>query len=265
MTLPRISIVTPSFNQGQFLEECIDSILSQNYPNLEYIIIDGGSTDESVNIIRKYERHLAYWVSEPDNGQSHALSKGFLRSTGEIMAYINSDDKYFPWAFKTVGNLFHDFSELQWLTSIEYLCWNAQGDPIPGWHVRGFSRSDFYKGRTLGNSKDFLGWIQQESTFWRRGLWEKAGSYITDSLHYAMDFDMWARFFEHAYLYGIALPLGGNRFQPNQKTASGIERYYEEAGRILADYHTRGGSLIKDSAVKVIRYDFRGARWSLEG
>jgi glycosyltransferase involved in cell wall biosynthesis len=265
MTLPRISIVTPSYNQGPFLEECIDSILSQNYPNLEYIIIDGGSPDNSVEIIKKYEKHLAYWVSEPDKGQSHALSKGFSRSTGEIMAYLNSDDKYFPWALKTVGSLLRDFSEVQWLTSIEYLCWNADGDPIPGWHVQGFRRSDFYEGRTLGNSKNFLGWIQQESTFWRRSVWEKSGGYIRADLHYAMDFDMWARFFEHAYLYGVAMPLGGNRFQPAQKTASGIDRYYEEASRILAEYRARGGALLKDNALKVIRYNFREARWGIDG
>lgn len=265
MTLPRISIVTPSFNQSAFLEECIDSVLSQNYPDLEYIIIDGGSTDNSVDIIRKYEKHLAYWVSEPDKGQSHALSKGFSMSTGYVMAYINSDDKYFPWAFKTVGELLREFHDVEWLTSIEYLCWNANGSPIPGWHVQGFRRNDFYDGQTLGNSKNFLGWIQQESTFWKRSLWEKSGGYINAELQYAMDFDLWARFFEYAYLYGVALPLGGNRFQPSQKTASGIDKYYEEAGRILAAYRGHGDNLLKDRTLKVIRYNYQTAGWNLEG
>lgn len=265
MKLPRITIVTPSFNQGDFLDECIDSVLGQNYPDLEYIVIDGGSTDNSLDVIRKYERHLAYWVSEPDKGQSHALSKGFSRSTGEIMAYINSDDKYFPWAFKTAGELFRDFHQVEWLTSIEYLCWNASGAPIPGWHVRGFTREDFYAGRTLGNSNAFLGWIQQESTFWRRSLWYKSGGYINADLHYAMDFDLWARFFEHAYLFGVALPLGGNRFQPAQKTASGINKYYEEAARILDAYSKRSAAVLKDATLKVIRYNYQKADWDLEG
>ena len=93
---PKISVVTPSYNQGKFIEETIRSILLQSYPNLEYIIIDGGSTDDSVQIIRKYEQWLTYWVSEPDRGQAHAINKGFARCTGELMGWINSDDSLFP-------------------------------------------------------------------------------------------------------------------------------------------------------------------------
>jgi glycosyltransferase involved in cell wall biosynthesis len=96
MNYPRVSIVTSSYNQDQFLEQTILSVIGQHYPNLEYIIIDGGSTDDSVNIIRKYEKYLKYWISEPDNGQSHAINKGFWVSTGEILAWINSDDLFLP-------------------------------------------------------------------------------------------------------------------------------------------------------------------------
>ncbi len=105
-TYPKISIVTTNYNYGRFLEETIRSVVSQNYPNLEYIIIDGGSTDSSVDIIRTYESHLAYWVSEPDSGQANGINKGFRKCTGDIIAFLNSDDLYKPDTLQAIGNIF---------------------------------------------------------------------------------------------------------------------------------------------------------------
>ncbi|HLY25451.1 MAG TPA: glycosyltransferase family 2 protein, partial [Aggregatilineales bacterium] len=110
---PSLSIVTPSYNQAQYLEDTINSVLEQNYAAREYIVIDGGSTDGSVDTIQKYADRLAYWSSEPDQGQYDAINKGFCHSTGEIMAWINADDMYAPWAFQVVGEIFATHPEIQ--------------------------------------------------------------------------------------------------------------------------------------------------------
>jgi len=116
---PKIAIVTPSYNQAQFLERTILSVLNQNYPNLEYIIIDGGSTDGSVEIIKKYERYLSYWVSEKENVQADAINKGFQKSTGQILAWLNSDDLYLPNTLVKIMNIFLRNKEITFLYSLQ--------------------------------------------------------------------------------------------------------------------------------------------------
>ncbi len=225
--LPKISIVTPSFNQAAFLEECIDSVLSQGYPNLEYIIMDGGSTDGSVDIIRKYDKHLSCWQSAPDGGQYAAIQAGFDRSTGSIMAWLNSDDKYHADAFWKVAYVFSRYPDIQWLTG-RPTAWDAAGRLINvGW-VPLWSRGDYLQAnpRVL---------IQQESTFWTRTLWQKAGGHIKVDLQFAGDCELWLRFFQHARLHTLDAWLAGFRHHPAQKTKQGWKDYAEEARRILQD------------------------------
>src|SRR4029078_6980481 len=132
MGRPRLSIVTPSFNQGQFLEETISSVFDQDYEKLEYIVMDGGSTDRSIEIIKKYSDRLTYWGSEPDQGQYAASNKGVARRTEEMMAWLNRDDKYTPWAFSVVTEIFSSFPEIEWLTSVHPVRWNEHGQAVPG-------------------------------------------------------------------------------------------------------------------------------------
>lgn len=231
---PVITIVTPSFNQAEFLEATIESVLSQGYPALEYIIVDGGSTDGSVEIIKKYEKHLQYWCSEPDRGQHDAINKGFAHSKGEIMAWLNSDDMYCPWCLRTVGTIMRELPEVQWLSTLQPAGWDWHGFSTGFAIINGFSRDAFLEGRYLpSRCAAPLGWIQQESTFWRRSLWEASGGQISPELKLAGDFDLWSRFFLHAELYGVASPLGGFRSRVGQKS-SAADEYANEAETTLS-------------------------------
>jgi glycosyltransferase involved in cell wall biosynthesis len=220
MHYPKRSIVTPTFNGGAYLEQTIQSVLSQDYLNLEYIIIDGGSTDDSVMIIKKYESQLAYWVSEPDRGLYDAIQKGFDQSTGDIMAWINSDDLYHPKAFFTVAEIF-EFDEVNWLQGIPSI-FDEGGRTVAVSGIKRWSKLDYY----LGNFQ----WIQQESVFWKRSLWIKTGSKIDDEMKYAGDLELWLRFFRHEKLFVTSALLGGFRQGSNgQLSLDFLQEYLEEA------------------------------------
>jgi glycosyltransferase involved in cell wall biosynthesis len=226
---PLISIVTPSYNQGEFLEATIRSILLQGYPDLEYIVMDGGSTDGSLAIIRKYEPWLTHWESGGDGGQYAAVQKGFNCSHGEIMAWLNSDDMYFPWTLKTTGNIFAHFSRIEWLTTSNMAATSSDANAISFWNETNYSRRWFLENRNLHKSN---GVIQQESTFWRRSLWEKAGSRLDYRLRYAGDLELWMRFFEYTTPVTTNTPLGIFRYHEEQK-ASVMDNYIQEAEDIF--------------------------------
>lgn len=230
---PSISVVTPSFNQGEFLGETIRSVISQGYPNLEYIVMDGGSTDGSVEIIKKHEPWLSHWQSQPDGGQYDAVQKGFERSHGEIMAYLNSDDLYLPWTFKVVADIFALFPQVEWLTTSYTAAASSDSRFSFGGQIYNRSRRWFYGNRGM----DLLtsGFIPQEATFWRRTLWEKAGSKLDTSLTYAGDFELWARFFEHTNVVIVNMPLAVFRYHGGQKTKQ-LQQYVNEANLVLNRY-----------------------------
>ena len=183
---PKISIVTPSFNQSQFLERTILSVLNQNYPNWEYIIMDGGSTDGSKEIIKKYDKYLAYWTSEPDKGQGSAINKGFQKSTGEIFAWLCSDDIYLPGSLMKVSSIFAK-NRTDLVYGNTYLI--NEIDSIIGEH-RNVKYSKFFSKAVIING---MFSISQPSMFWRRDLFMKVGG-INDKLCNVLDNDLIIKF-----------------------------------------------------------------------
>ena len=222
--LPRISLITPVFNSAKYIEDAFRSVFFQNYPNLEYFVIDGGSTDGTLDIIRKYESRLTGWISEPDNGMYDAINKGFSRTTGEIMGWISATDILHPGALSVVGSVFQQFPEVEWITGRPTHI-NEEGrtcnvDPVPRW-----SRVRFLAG--------FNRYIQQESTFWRRSLWEKAGGRLDDGLRMAGDFELWVRFFRYARLYTVDALIGAFRMHSASLGLQQLEECHKIHDRIL--------------------------------
>lgn len=249
----KFSIVTPSFNQIRFLEKTIRSVLDQEGVEVEYIIIDGGSTDGSADLIAHYSGRLAYWCSERDYGQYLAINKGFRRATGEILAWINSSDIYLPWTLATVHEIFSRFPKVDWLTSMHKLCVDEK-DRFAGYQkVPGFSRNALIQG--LHGSRKCPNFIQQETCFWRRSLWEKVGAKIPETCRYAADFQLWTLFFEHVPLVGVECPLAAFRFHGNQR--SQVEEYLEEVEAILAMLRAQNNTPEHNRSMPVLFLDPR--------
>lgn len=183
MDKPKISIVTPSFNQGHFIEETICSVLDQGYSNLEYVIIDGGSTDQTVDIIRKYERHLKYWVSEPDHGQSDAINKGLKHCTGDIFNWLNSDDYLAASALEKVATLFQSKDDVHVVSGRKVVIKNGCEDYL----MRGTIVNPTLE-QTLIDCR-----IDQPSTFWNLKTFTSLGK-LDVRLHYLMDANHWRKY-----------------------------------------------------------------------
>jgi hypothetical protein len=230
---PSISIVTPSFGQGAFLEHTIRSVLDGTTPPDEYLIADGGSTDGSAEILERWSPRLTRWWSEPDGGQYDAVNKAFGQTSGDIMGWLNSDDVYMPWTLSVVRDVFERFPEVEWLTTLYPLTADESGRVVTTTYTGGFDRRSFQEGANLPFSPGFWRGIQQESTFWRRSLWERAGGYVDASLRCAGDFELWSRFFEQADLVGVETPLAAFRSHGAQKTIDLQDVYLEEGRAVL--------------------------------
>lgn len=224
-SLPRITVVTPCLNHADYLEACIRSVLEQGYPNLEFIIMDGGSTDGSVDVIRRYESGIARWQSRRDAGHVDAVARGFAESTGELMAWIGADDMLQKNSLWTAAAIFQSFPDVDWITG-HPTSYDAAGrsfvhDVVPHWSRYRLLRGDYE-------------WIQQESCMWRRSLWNRAGAHLNEQYSVAAELELWMRFFRHAKLHTTTALLAGFRQTRYQKSKQFNELYHEEARRIIA-------------------------------
>jgi glycosyltransferase involved in cell wall biosynthesis len=233
---PLVSIVTPSFNQAAFLEETILSVLNQDYEHLEYIIVDGGSTDGSLEIIQKYADRLAWWVSEPDRGQTDAINKGFARSKGEIFAWINSDDTYLEGAVAEaeayltanpdVGAVYGDANLI-----------DENGVVIGKFPARQTNYQQLMRGYVH---------IPQQATFFRGDLWMKVGP-LDPSFFFAMDYDLWVRLSKEAPLVYHPRCWANFRLHGDAKSVESDDRCWPEMVRV---YRREGGGRISWLALK---------------
>jgi glycosyltransferase involved in cell wall biosynthesis len=239
----------PSFNQSEYLEQAISSVLEQNYPNLEFIIMDGGSTDGSRQIIEKYASSLSYWESRPDLGQSHALAKGFSISDGEIMGWLNSDDFYEKGALQRVAKVFIENSASEWAAFRCYFI-DGKGNKSIGWDK---PKEEIERCFVWNN-------LMQMGVFWRRSIWERVKGIDID-LHHSMDYDLWFQFRDvQLFPHWSDEVVANFRIHPGSKTSLGGDHIGQENALI----HQRNTHLLRKPLQKakvwLYRRDFQAHR-----
>jgi glycosyltransferase involved in cell wall biosynthesis len=229
---PTISVVTPSFNQGRFLERTLYSVVSQHYPALEYVVQDGGSTDDTIEVLQRFDSLLAHWSSEPDGGQGDAINRGFARTSGDIMAYLNSDDLLLPGSLAYVARYFGAHPDVDVVYGHRVVI-DELDRRVGSWVL---PRHD-------SQELAYVDFVPQETLFWRRSAWEAAGGRIDSSMRFAIDWDLLLRMRE-AGSKMVRLPrfLGAFRSHAGQKTAMLHDDYLNETAALRRRVHGRGVS-----------------------
>jgi glycosyltransferase involved in cell wall biosynthesis len=223
--LPKFSVVVPSFNQAKYIELTLRSIIDQDYPDLELIVIDGGSKDESPEIIRKYEKHIKFWCSEPDGGQTHGIIKGMAHATGEILCFLNSDDLFEPNALKEVGEYFAARPNVDAVYG-DSLWIDADGNALRKQREIPFNRFIWLY---------TYNYVPGMSTFWRRSIYERAGGFNPE-YQLAFDADLWIRFSDLGKIGHVPRQWSRMRFYPDQKNRRLREESDREEMRIRSRY-----------------------------
>ena len=218
---PLVSIITPSFNQARYLEATIESVLSQDYPHIEYIVIDGASTDSSVEIIKKYENRLAYWVSEKDNGQADAINKGLALAKSDIVAWLNSDDYYLPNAISAAVKAFEENPDAVMVYG-DILAVDEWGHTINLLKYKQLSKEDLLCFQIIG----------QPAVFFRREVYEKSGGLDT-TFHFLLDHHLWIRIAQHGRILHVPQTWAAARYHAEAKNRAKAAEFGREAFRIL--------------------------------
>jgi len=242
MPLDKISIVTPSYNQAEFLKQTVRSVLSQDYPDVEYVVMDGGSTDGSVDILREYSDRLAYWNSEKDEGQSDAIARGFERSTGEIMGWLNSDDVLLPGALTAVANFFRENPEVEVVSGGAY-CIDSEGWPLHG----RFGNYTLGVAATHGRLRYYhMDGVFQQATFWRRSAYDAVGG-LDRSLKFILDRDLFLRLAKRRPFARLPQMLACFRIHEDCKSVR-IQHIREKEGQAFRQRYgaNRYGSLVRN-------------------
>ena len=249
VALPTVSIITPSFNQARYLEATIQSVLSQDYPRIEYIIVDGGSTDGSVDVIQKYADKVAWWVSEKDRGQTDAINKGFARATGQILAWLNSDDTYEPRAVGQAVMYLLEHPEVGMVyADCNYI--NEEGRVIGKFPAAQTDLARLRRGYVH---------IPQQTMFFRAELWKQIAP-LDASFYFAMDYDLWTRIASRAELKYLAGQTWANfRIHTSGKTIAADDRCWPEMIRV---HYRDGGSFLSPIVAKYYIRKLVAPLWS---
>ena len=230
ITFPKITVITPSYNQGHFIKETIESVLNQNYPNLEYIVMDGGSTDGTVKILKSYGKKFT-WVSKKDKGQTDAINQGIIKSTGDIICYLNSDDVFLPNTLNTVAEYFMQHPEAMWATG-DYFIIDADGNKIQSFVA---NYKTWLRQKPTMMHLSIANYIIQPSTFWRKELMEDIGMF-DENLHFCMDFDYWMRAMAKYPLHVLNSHFSLFRIHGSSKGGALYEKQFNEEHELVVKY-----------------------------